>query len=114
MYDTCVNLELALLLKVYFVMEEGCFKESRVGNTQNVEWRSLWQAVWMENKKEVVSYLFSEIPDDFMAKEMYGVFEKYSKIVDAMIPVKCDKMGRRLGCSRFEDLVEPERIGIEL
>ncbi|CAJ2637810.1 unnamed protein product [Trifolium pratense] len=43
------------------------------------------------------------MPDNFDAKAMLNIFQKYGNIVEVVIPTKRDKGGRRFGFARFDN-----------
>ncbi|MCI49851.1 RNA-binding protein 25-like, partial [Trifolium medium] len=54
------------------------------------------------DRDTLTTYFFSDFPEDFGAKAMYNIFQKYGDIVEVVIPAKRDKGGRRFGFARFE------------
>lgn len=50
---------------------------------------------WMGgNGTNVTTYFFTQILDTHGAKEMYGIFKLYGKVVDVVLPAKKDKGGK--------------------
>ncbi|PNX87622.1 hypothetical protein L195_g043715, partial [Trifolium pratense] len=64
-----------------------------------------------QNKQPI---LFSDIPDNFDAKAMLNIFQKYGNIVEVVIPAKRDKGGRRFGFARFDNVRDSRLFGVEL
>ncbi|MCH81026.1 RNA-binding protein 25-like, partial [Trifolium medium] len=49
-----------------------------------------------------------------LAKAMFNAFYHYGDIMEVVIPAKRDKLGRRFGFARFDQVDEPRRLECEL
>ncbi|GAU47211.1 hypothetical protein TSUD_403520 [Trifolium subterraneum] len=67
-----------------------------------------------EDETRLTTYFFSDIPDNFGAKAMLNIFQKYGDVVEVVIPAKRDKGGRRFEFARFEQVSDVRKFGIEL
>ncbi|XP_057449044.1 uncharacterized protein LOC130740451 [Lotus japonicus] len=66
------------------------------------------------NSNEVTSYFFTNFPDDFKAKNMWGVFSYWGRVQEVFIPTKTDRNGQRFGFVRFFDVHDPSGFGRRL
>lgn len=62
----------------------------------------------------VVSFYFTEFADDFGAKEMWSIFQRYGMVTEVVIPNKRDKRGKRFGFVRFFEVRDPFRFAVRL
>lgn len=67
-----------------------------------------WHRVEGRKKRRFTSYFFTRIPDNFDAVAMSGVFNKYGKVKEVVIPFKRMKNGQRFGFVRFWDVLDPK------
>ncbi|XP_057418080.1 uncharacterized protein LOC130712264 [Lotus japonicus] len=65
-----------------------------------------WITVTGRRKRNVTSFYFSHFPDNFDAQSMWGVFGKYGKVKEVVIPNRVNRAGLRFGFARFWDVVD--------
>ncbi|GKA18607.1 nucleotide-binding alpha-beta plait domain-containing protein [Tanacetum coccineum] len=56
------------------------------------------------------SIFITNIPETFSAKELFNSCKQYGHVVDAFIPTKRSKSGKRFGFIRFINILNEERL----
>ncbi|XP_058775700.1 uncharacterized protein LOC131649953 [Vicia villosa] len=64
--------------------------------------------------EEVLSFFFSEFPEEYGAKEMFEIFADFGLVVEVVIPPKRDKRGKRYGFVRFRKVRDARLLEAEL
>ncbi|GAU35551.1 hypothetical protein TSUD_383990 [Trifolium subterraneum] len=87
---------------------------NRKGNNQSWPHIATAENFRNVNDNDLVSYFFTDFPDNFGAMAMYNAFNHYGNIMEVVIPVKRDKRGKRFGFTRFIRVSDPQSLEHEL
>lgn len=69
-----------------------------------------WEMVTRRRNRIATTYFFSQFPDNFDAKAMWGVFRKYGKVKEVVIPDRRNKAGKRFGFVRIWDVIDSKSL----
>ncbi|CAK8562136.1 unnamed protein product [Lathyrus sativus] len=78
---------------------------------------SIWNARQGKDNgmgERILSFFFTEFPDDYEAEEMAEIFKDYGLISEVFIPAKRDKRERRYGFVRFWKVSEDKPLAAKL
>lgn len=64
--------------------------------------------------EEVISYYFTEFPEEYGAKEMFDIFADFGLVVEVVIPPKRDKWSRRYDFVRYRKVRDARMLEVEL
>ncbi|XP_058733452.1 uncharacterized protein LOC131605070 [Vicia villosa] len=60
------------------------------------------------------SFFFSEIPEQYGAREMYDIFKDFGDIDEVIFPPRRDKRGKRFGFVRFFNVLDERLLAVKL
>lgn len=63
---------------------------------------------------EITMFFFTEVPDQYGAKEMYNIFKEYGHIDEVIFPPRRDKRRKRFGFVRFFNVLDEILLAIKL
>ncbi|GAU47979.1 hypothetical protein TSUD_87830 [Trifolium subterraneum] len=65
---------------------------------------------YRNNINRTTSYFITNFPEDTTAEELWSIFNRYRKVGEVYIPDKRDRVGKRFGFARFEDVEDQQRL----
>ena len=67
-----------------------------------------------QNLGQISTFFFTEFPEDYGARDMYGIFMDYGDVVEVIIPPKRDRRGKKYGFISFNGVRDERSLVLQI
>lgn len=97
--------------------ERGLVRESKGGNgafrdTNEREGPAKVKRSGFYNNRDqsTKSFFFTNLPEGFKVSALYSVFHRFGKVEEVYVPLRCDRLGKRFGFVKFQEVSDVEEM----